>query len=62
MPSYQKALELANDKKYEESLSALRDTMAEVEAQVGENTNFHLFLYQKISSLQILLFDLEGVE
>ena len=36
--------------------------MAEVEAQVGENTNFHLFLYQKISSLQILMFDLEGVE
>ena len=36
--------------------------MTEVEDQIGENTNFHLFLYQKIASLQILLYDLEGVE
>ena len=62
MQSYQKALELATDKKFEESLVALRKTMTEVEDQIGENTNFHLFLYQKIASLQILLYDLEGVE
>ena len=62
MQSYQKALELATDKKFEESLVALRSTMTEVEDQIGENTNFHLFLYQKIASLQILLYDLEGVE
>ena len=53
---------MANDKKFEESLVALRSTMTEVEDQIGENTNFHLFLYQKIASLQILLYDLEGVE
>ena len=51
MQSYQKALELATDKKFEESLVALRSTMTEVEDQIGENTNFHLFLYQKIASL-----------
>ena len=62
MQSYQKALELATDKKFEESLVALRNTMTEVEDTIGENTNFHLFLYQKIASLQILLYDLEGVE
>ena len=62
MQSYQKALELATDKKFEESLVALRSTMTEIEDQIGENTNFHLFLYQKIASLQILLYDLEGVE
>ena len=62
MQSYQKALELATEKKFEESLVALRKTMTEIEDQIGENTNFHLFLYQKIASLQILLYDLEGVE
>ena len=36
--------------------------MREVEQQVGPNTNFHLFLYQKIASLQIIQRDLGSVE
>ena len=36
--------------------------MKEVEQQIGMNTNYHLFLYQKIASLQIIQDDLEGVE
>ena len=36
--------------------------MLEVEQQVGPNTNFHLFLYQKIASLQIIQRDLGSVE
>ena len=36
--------------------------MTQVEEQVGANTNFHLFLYQKIASLQIIQRDILAVE
>ena len=50
------------DQKFDESLVCLNDTLREVGDQVGPNTNFHLFLYQKIASLQIIKRDLNAVE
>ena len=52
MPTYQQALQHAIDQKYDESLNCLKDCIKEVDDQVGPNTNFHLFLFQKIASLQ----------
>ena len=45
MPSYQEALKCAVDKDYANSLAKLRQTVAEVEQQVGPNSGFHLYLY-----------------
>ena len=33
-----------------------------MEAQIGPNTNFHLFLHQKIASLQVMDRDILAVE
>ena len=62
MPKYQEALQHAMDQKYDDSLGCLHDTLKEIDEQVGPNTNFHLFLLQKISSLQIIKRDILGVE
>lgn len=43
-------------------MGKLQDCVTEVESQVGPNTNFHLFLYQKIASLQVIQRDLGAVE
>ena len=45
MPEYQKALELAVNRKYPEALDQLQESVKQVELQVGPNTKFHLFLY-----------------
>ena len=50
------------DRKFAESLGCLHDTVKEVHQQVGQNTNFDLFLYQKIASLQLMTLDLPAVE
>ena len=62
MPEYQAALQFAVDHKYQDSLGKLEDTVVAVEKQVGPNTKFHLFLYQRMASLHMLLHDLGGVE
>lgn len=36
--------------------------MKEIDNQVGPNTNFHLFLHQKIASLQLMNRDILAVE
>ena len=51
MPEYQKALKFASEQKYDDALGALNDTIKNVENIIGENTKFHLFLYQRIASL-----------
>ena len=43
-------------------MGCLQDTLKEVDAQVGPNTNFHLFLHQKIASLQVIQRDIPAVE
>jgi hypothetical protein len=55
-------LELAVDKKFRESLDKMNDTVTAVEAQVGPHSKFHLFLYQRMASLHMLLSELDGVE
>lgn len=45
LPSYQEALKSAVDKDYATSLARLRQTVVEVEQQVGPNSSFHLYLY-----------------
>ena len=62
MPEYQKALKFASEEKYDDALGSLQDTMNNVDAIVGQNTNFHLFLYQRIASLQIIQRDILAVE
>ena len=62
MPSYQAALKAATEEKYDDALNSLQDAIRDVEAQVGENTKFHLFLYQRVASLQMLTKDLPAVE
>lgn len=44
MPSYQKALEFAHNEKYDDSIIKLRDTMIELDNNVGQNTNLHLYI------------------
>jgi tetratricopeptide (TPR) repeat protein len=62
MPSYQKALELAVEKKFSESLDQLEKTITEVENIIGKHTNYHLFIYQRMASIHMMLRDLESVE
>lgn len=62
MASYQKALELAVGQKYDESIAQLKRSVQEVEDVVGPNTNFHLFLYQRMASIHMLQLDFESVE
>jgi hypothetical protein len=45
MPSYQEALQLATEAKFEESMHKLKQSLIEVEKQAGTNTPFHLFIY-----------------
>jgi hypothetical protein len=40
----------------------MHDTVAALEAQVGPYSKFHLFLYQRMASLHMLLSELDGVE
>ena len=54
MPEYQKALKFATEQKYDEALGLLQDTIKNIEGVVGENTKFHLFLYQRIASLNMI--------
>lgn len=62
LPSYQKALELAVSEKYDESIKQLETSIQEVESVVGKNTNFHLFLYQRLASIHMLQQDFKSVE
>lgn len=62
MPSYQEALKLAVDKEYKQSVEKLHQTVKEVETQVGPSSNFHLFLFQRIASVHLMLGEIEKVE
>ena len=43
-------------------MSALGDTMREIEAQVGENTSFHIALYFRMASIQRIQRDILAIE
>jgi hypothetical protein len=45
---------LAVNEKYDESVQQLEASIKEVESVVGLNTNFHLFLYQRLASIHML--------
>ena len=63
MKEYQEALQLAIDKKYPESLLKLNDAVKVVENAIGsQNTAYHLFLYQRMASIQQILGDGQSVE
>lgn len=62
MPEYQKALENASEKNYPEALKMMQETISNVEKQVGPYSKFHLFLYQRIASLHMIMKDLDSVE
>ena len=62
MKEYQNALKFASEQKYDDALGALNDTIQNVEDIIGQNTNFHLFLYQRIASIQIIKRDILAVE
>ena len=62
LPSYQKALEFAHEQHYEASIGKLRDTMKDLDSNVGKNTNLHLYINQRIASMQKITKDLAGVE
>ena len=63
MKEYQEALQYAVDKKYPESLSKLSDAATNVESIVGSgHTQYHLFLYQRMASIQQMLGDVGQVE
>ena len=62
MPKYQEALQHATDHDYSKAMVSLKEALQEVEAQIGPNTNFHLFLHQKIASLQVMDRDILAVE
>ncbi len=58
MKEYQEALQLAVDKRYAESLEKLNESMKVVEKATGTPfTVFHLFLYQRIASIQQIIGD-----
>lgn len=62
MPSYQKALEFAHNKAYEDSVLKLNDTIKEIDKTIGLNTNLHLYIYQRIAGIQQILGDRDAVE
>lgn len=62
MPTYQEALKFAVDKKFGKAIGKVNDTITELDKQVGNNTNFHLFLYQRLASMHMLERDLLQVE
>ena len=51
MPSYQEALKLAVDKKYDESLSKFNKLMDEITKEHSTNTPYHVFVLYKIASV-----------
>jgi tetratricopeptide (TPR) repeat protein len=53
---------LAVNQKYDESVQQLEQAVKEVESVVGQNTNFHLFLYQRLASIHMLQLDFNSVE
>lgn len=40
----------------------MNHAITQIENQVGPNTKYHLFLYQRIASLQLIMQDLDAVE
>ena len=62
MKSYQKALEFAHNQSYTESIGKLKDTLKELDGNIGPNTNLHLYINQRIASLYKIQKDLDGVE
>jgi len=62
MPEYHEALELASEKKFDESLAKLQQTLDQIESQVGSTSPFHLFLYQRMASIYTMKHDLNKVE
>ncbi len=54
---------MAMEHKYEEANHKLKETIAEIEGVVGtKHTAYHLFIYQRLASVQKLLQDDKGVE
>jgi tetratricopeptide (TPR) repeat protein len=63
MKEYQLALQYAVDKNYPDSLSKLREAATNIEQVVGSaHTQYHLFLYQRMASIQQMLGDINEVE
>lgn len=63
MPVYQEALKLVVEKKYEESKAKLQETIKEIESVIGSPyTAYHLFVLQRLASVQKLLEDAQGLE
>ena len=63
MKEYQEALQYAVDKKYPESLGKLNDAVKSIEQVVGSPySKFHLFLYQRMASIQQIIGDGQQVE
>lgn len=48
--------------KYDDALVELEKTIAEIENVVGKNTNFHLFIYQRMASIHMLQLNFDKVE
>ncbi|CDW76305.1 UNKNOWN [Stylonychia lemnae] len=63
MPSYQEALRFASETKYEESQKKLQETIDEIEGTLGDkNTLYHLYIYQRLASIQTILKEPYAVE
>ena len=61
--SYQKALELAHEKKYEATIAQLEKTMEELSELLGSPyTQLHQIILYRIASVQKILKNNEGVE
>lgn len=48
--------------KYDDALDELENTISEIENVVGKNTNFHLFIYQRMASIHMLQLNFDKVE
>ena len=63
MREYQEALQFAVEKKYPDSLAKLKDAIRVVESSTGSSTTaYHLFIFQRIASIQQLLGEGREVE
>jgi hypothetical protein len=62
MASYQEALKLAVEEKYVESLRKLKESQNEIEQTIGDNTPYHLFLYQRMASIYQMTNEIKKVE
>eukprot|EP00347_Sterkiella_histriomuscorum_P004387 403360655 len=61
--NYQLALKYATDNRYEDSLSHLQKCITDIENVIGNtHSPYHLYVFQRIASIQTILQDAPGVE